>query len=180
MNFPDYRPRRMRRTEALRRMIRETRLSVDNLIYPMFVVSGSGVQKAIPSMPGQFNLSVDKATELAARAADLGIPGVILFGIPERKDAVGSEAWSANGVVQKAIRSQSNFNNLAIGAPLASAAVFGPGLALEVAPTCPSGGAYTWLAVVPTVGTPYGDCDYVDPDGVTVHAMAQYTDTSDW
>ena len=105
MNFPDYRPRRMRRSEALRRMIRETRLSVDNLIYPMFVVSGSGVQKAIPSMPGQFNLSVDKATDLAARAADLGIPGVILFGIPERKDAVGSEAWSANGVVQKAIRS---------------------------------------------------------------------------
>jgi porphobilinogen synthase len=105
MNFPDYRPRRMRRNEALRRMMRETRLSVDNLIYPMFVVPGSGVEKAIPSMPGQFNLSVDKATDLAARAADLGIPGVILFGIPERKDAVGSEAWNGGGVVQKAIRS---------------------------------------------------------------------------
>ena len=104
MNFPDYRPRRMRRTEALRRMIRETRLVTDDLIYPMFVVPGSGVQKAIPSMPGQFNLSIDKATDLAARAWDLGIPGVILFGIPERKDAVGSEAWSAGGVVQKAIR----------------------------------------------------------------------------
>jgi porphobilinogen synthase len=105
MNFPDYRPRRMRKHEALRRMIRETRLSVDNLIYPIFVVSGTGVQKEIPSMPGQFNLSVDKATELAAKAADLGIPGVILFGIPERKDAVGSEAWNGGGVVQKAIRS---------------------------------------------------------------------------
>jgi porphobilinogen synthase len=105
MNFPDYRPRRMRRTEGLRRMIRETRLSVDNLVYPMFVVSGSGVQKAIPSMPGQFNLSVDKATDLAAQAADLGVPAVILFGIPERKDAVGSDAWNPNGVVQKAIRS---------------------------------------------------------------------------
>jgi porphobilinogen synthase len=105
MNFPDYRPRRMRRNETLRRMIRETRLSVDNLVYPMFVVPGSGVSKEIPSMPGQFNLSVDKATDLAARAADLGIPAVILFGIPERKDAVGSEAWNAGGVVQKAIRS---------------------------------------------------------------------------
>jgi porphobilinogen synthase len=95
----------MRRNEALRRMIRETRLSVDNLVYPMFVVPGSGVSKEIPSMPGQFNLSVDKATDLAARAHDLGIPAVILFGIPERKDAVGSEAWNAGGVVQKAIRS---------------------------------------------------------------------------
>jgi porphobilinogen synthase len=104
MNFPDYRPRRMRRTETLRRLMRETRLTVDDLIYPMFVVPGSGVERAIPSMPGQFNWSVDKATDAAARAADLGIPGVILFGIPERKDAVGSEAWSAGGVVQKAIR----------------------------------------------------------------------------
>src|SRR5512144_843060 len=105
MNFPDYRARRMRRNETLRRMIRETRLSVDNLVYPIFVVPGSGVQKEIPSMPGQFNLSVDKATDLAAKAWDLGIPGVILFGIPEKKDAVGSEAWNAGGVVQKAIRS---------------------------------------------------------------------------
>jgi porphobilinogen synthase len=105
MNYPDYRPRRMRRTEAHRRLMRETRLSVDDLIYPMFVVPGAGVDKPIPSMPGQSNLSVDKATDAAARAADLGIPGVILFGIPERKDAVGSEAWAASGVVQKAIKS---------------------------------------------------------------------------
>jgi len=104
MNFPDYRPRRMRRTEALRRLIRETRLTVDDLIYPLFVVPGSGVAKPIPSMPGQYNWSVDKAVDEVARAHDLGIPGVILFGIPERKDAVGSEAWNAGGVVQKAIR----------------------------------------------------------------------------
>ncbi len=104
MQYPDYRPRRMRRTEALRRMVRETRLSVDNLVYPMFVVPGTGVERAIPSMPGQANLSIDKAVDMAARAADLGIPAVILFGIPERKDAVGSEAWSANGVVQKAAK----------------------------------------------------------------------------
>ena len=104
MNFPDYRPRRMRRTENLRRMVRETRLAPDDFIYPLFVVPGSGVEKPISSMPGQFNYSVDKAVEAAAQAADLGIPGVILFGIPEKKDSVGSEAWKEGGVVQKAIR----------------------------------------------------------------------------
>jgi porphobilinogen synthase len=104
MQFPEYRARRTRRTESLRRMVRETRLSVDNFIYPLFVVPGKGVQKEIPSMPGQFNLSVDKAVEMGKAAADLGVPGVILFGIPERKDAVGSEAWDDRGVVQRAIR----------------------------------------------------------------------------
>ena len=105
MNYPDYRPRRMRRTAGLRRMVRETRLSVDDFVYPLFVVPGSGVEKPIGSMPGQFNFSVEKATDAASRAADLGIPSVLLFGIPERKDAVGSEAWKESGIVQKAIRS---------------------------------------------------------------------------
>ncbi|HEY1552826.1 MAG TPA: porphobilinogen synthase [Kofleriaceae bacterium] len=104
MNFPDYRPRRMRRTENLRRMIRETRLAPEDFVYPLFVVPGSGVRKEIKSLPNIFNLSVDKAVEEAQMAADLGIPGVMLFGIPERKDAVGSEAWKDGGVVQKAIR----------------------------------------------------------------------------
>jgi porphobilinogen synthase len=104
MNYPDYRPRRMRRTENLRRMIRETRLAPDDFIYPLFVVPGSGIAKPIGSLPGQFNYSVDKAVDAAAAAADLGIPAVMLFGVPERKDAVGSEAWKDSGVVQKAIR----------------------------------------------------------------------------
>ena len=104
MNYPDYRPRRMRRTEGLRRLMRETRLSVDDFVYPLFVVPGSGVEKPIGSLPGQFNYSVDKAAEAAARAYDIGIPAVLLFGVPERKDAVGSEAWKDGGVVQKAIR----------------------------------------------------------------------------
>jgi porphobilinogen synthase len=104
MNYPDYRPRRMRRTENFRRMIRETRLAPDDFIYPLFVVPGSGVQKPIGSLPGQFNFSIDKAVDAAAAAADLGIPGVILFGVPERKDAVGSEAWKESGIIQKAIR----------------------------------------------------------------------------
>jgi porphobilinogen synthase len=95
----------MRRTEGLRRMVRETRLSVDDFVYPLFVVPGSGVEKPISSLPGQFNYSIDKATEAAARAMDLGIPSVILFGIPEKKDAVGSEAWRGDGIIQKAIRS---------------------------------------------------------------------------
>lgn len=104
MNYPDYRPRRMRRTENLRRMIRETRLAPEDFIYPLFVVPGQNIAKPIGSLPGQFNFSVDKAVDAAKEAADLGIPGVILFGVPEKKDAVGSEAWKDSGVVQKAIR----------------------------------------------------------------------------
>jgi porphobilinogen synthase len=94
----------MRRTEGFRRMVRETRLSVDDFVYPLFVVPGSGVTKAIASMPGQHSYSVDTVVDQAARAFDAGVPAVLLFGIPERKDAVGSEAWNSGGVVQKAIR----------------------------------------------------------------------------
>jgi len=104
MNFPDYRARRMRRTDGLRRMVRETRLAVDNLCYPMFVIGGSGVEKPITSMPGQSVWSVDKAVELAQQVYDAGIPSIMLFGIPDKKDPVGAEAWAANGVVQKAIK----------------------------------------------------------------------------
>ena len=104
MQFPDYRPRRMRRTERLRTMVRETRLAASDFIYPLFVVPGSGVAREIPSMPGQYNYSVDQALDAARAAYDLGVSGVILFGVPERKDAVGSEAWNDKGVVQQTIR----------------------------------------------------------------------------
>jgi porphobilinogen synthase len=104
MQFPDYRPRRMRRTAGLRRMVRETSLDTSALIYPMFVVPGSGVKKPIASMPGQFNWSIDKAVDHAMRTYDLGIPAIILFGVPEAKDAVGSDTWSDKGIVQRAIR----------------------------------------------------------------------------
>ncbi len=104
MQFPDYRPRRMRRTETLRRMIRETRLTPDNFVYPLFVVPGKDVAREIPSMPGQYNWSVEKAIDAAVQARDVGVPAVILFGVPEHKDAVGSEAWDSNGVIQKATR----------------------------------------------------------------------------
>lgn len=108
MQYPDYRPRRLRRTPALRSMIRETRLEAADLVYPIFLVAGKGVKKEISSMPGQYNLSVDMAVEVAKEAYALGIPAVILFAIPEHKDAVGSEAWDDKGIVQKAIRAMKN------------------------------------------------------------------------
>jgi len=104
MQFPEYRARRMRRTEALRKLVRETQLDAADFIYPLFVVPGRGVRQEVPSMPGVHHLSVDTAVEDAERAAELGVPAVILFGIPEHKDKVGSEAWDEGGVVQKAIR----------------------------------------------------------------------------
>jgi porphobilinogen synthase len=104
MSFPENRPRRLRRTETLRRMVRETTLSVDNLIFPLFVCPGKGVRREIASLPGQFHLSVDQLAHEAESVANLGIPAVMLFGLPERKDAVGSEAWHPEGIVQRAIR----------------------------------------------------------------------------
>ncbi|MFZ4439235.1 MAG: porphobilinogen synthase [Syntrophales bacterium] len=104
MQFPDYRPRRLRQNENFRRMIRETRLSVDNLIYPLFVVPGTKVKKPITSMPGNFQMSVDHIVREAARMKELGIPAVLLFGIPEKKDEVASGALAKDGVVQRAIQ----------------------------------------------------------------------------
>jgi porphobilinogen synthase len=104
MSFPITRPRRLRATPALRRMVRETTLAPDDFIYPMFVVHGQGVRREIKSMPGICQLSVDQAVAEAQEAAGLGIPSVILFGIPAVKDAVGSENFSDEGIVQQAIR----------------------------------------------------------------------------
>ena len=102
--FPIYRPRRLRRTENLRRMVRETVLSVDDLIYPLFVVHGQGVKAEIPSMPGNYHWSIDMLPAEAEEIADLGIPAVILFGLPAVKDEVGSENFAEHGIVQQAIR----------------------------------------------------------------------------
>jgi porphobilinogen synthase len=102
MAFPAMRMRRLRRTAALRSMVRETRLSVEDLIQPLFVVPGKGVDKPVGAMPGVSQLSVDKATEAARRAAEVGVPAVILFGIPEHKDAEGSSSWASDGIVQQA------------------------------------------------------------------------------
>lgn len=104
MAFPVHRLRRLRRTESLRRMAGETRLSVDDLIYPMFVCPGDGVRAPVDSMPGVDRLSVDQGAEVCREVSDLGIPAVMLFGIPEHKDAYGSGAYADDGIVQKAIR----------------------------------------------------------------------------
>ena len=102
--FPAYRPRRLRRSEALRRLVRETRVTVEQLVQPLFVVPGRGVERPVGSMPGIAQLSVDRAAEDCRRLADLGVPAVILFGIPEHKDARGSGATDPDGIIPRALR----------------------------------------------------------------------------
>jgi len=104
MRFPIYRPRRLRRNENFRRLVRETALSVDDLIMPLFIVPGTRVTNPISSMPGIAQLSIDRAVEECKEIRDLGIPGVILFGIPEHKDAIGSDAYDDHGIMQNALR----------------------------------------------------------------------------
>ncbi len=103
MGFPAQRLRRLRKNENLRRLIRETHLSVDDLIMPLFVRPGKGIKQPIPSMPGNYQMSIDKLVEEVKLLEGLGIPGVILFGIPEKKDEMGSDAYSDEGIIQKTI-----------------------------------------------------------------------------
>jgi len=104
MSFPASRPRRLRATPVWRRMIAETRLAADDLVWPLFVVPGEGVRNPVASMPGVEQLSIDQLLEEAARGHALGVPAVILFGIPERKDETGSSGWADDGIVPRAIR----------------------------------------------------------------------------
>ncbi len=99
-----HRMRRLRRSDGLRRMVRETRLAPADFIYPVFVTSGRGVREPIPSLPGQSRLSIDQLPQEAAELRSLGIPAILLFGLPASKDAVGSGAWIADGVIQQATR----------------------------------------------------------------------------
>jgi len=108
MLFPDYRPRRMRQNENLRRMIRETRLSTDDLILPLFTVPGKGVQEPIDAMPGQYRLSTDNLVAVAKEAAGLGIPAIMLFGVPGKKDPLGTGAYAKDGIVQQAVKAVKN------------------------------------------------------------------------
>jgi porphobilinogen synthase len=104
MAFPATRLRRLRRTGALRSMVRETRLTPESFVYPLFVCPGEGVRKEVRSMPGVFNLSVDETVKEAREAHSLGIPALVLFGLPEKKDEVATGAWDENGIVQRAAR----------------------------------------------------------------------------
>ncbi|MDB9311851.1 porphobilinogen synthase [Spirulina sp. CS-785/01] len=100
--FPIHRPRRLRQTDALRRMVRENQITANDLIYPLFAVPGSSIAQEVKSMPGVYQLSVDKIVEEAKEVYDLGIPSIILFGIPENKDDEATGAWHDCGIVQKA------------------------------------------------------------------------------
>src|SRR5665647_293519 len=102
--FPTVRPRRLRRTEQLRRMVSETRLSPADFIYPLFVVHGQGIRSEIPSMPGNYHLSPDMLSAEVDQLLALGIPGVLLFGLPAAKDEYGTEAYAEEGIVQQATK----------------------------------------------------------------------------
>ena len=104
MYFPDYRPRRLRKNENFRRMLRETALSVSDFVYPLFVVEGKGIKKPINSMPGNFQLSIDNLIKEVEMTKGLDIPAVLLFGIPDKKDEVASGAFARDGIVQRAVR----------------------------------------------------------------------------
>src|SRR2546426_9097496 len=98
------RPRRLRRTETLRALVRETRLLPDDFVYPLFVCEGEGVRREIASMPGVFNLSIDELVKEVEAARSVGVRSVILFGVPDQKDAEGSQAYAEDGITQRAIR----------------------------------------------------------------------------
>jgi porphobilinogen synthase len=115
MGFPDIRPRRLRSSEMIRRMVRETTLSPDDFIYPLFVTHGKDVRKEISSMPGNFQQSIDHIVKDCEEVHNLGIPAVILFGIPEKKDELGCEAYADDGIVQRTIRAiKSNIPDLVV------------------------------------------------------------------
>jgi porphobilinogen synthase len=104
MGFPVQRMRRLRRTENLRRMVREVSLKVNDFIYPMFVVHGDNIKNEIKSLPGNYHLSVDRLVDEVKEVRDLGIPAILLFGIPEKRDEMASEAYDSDGIVQTALR----------------------------------------------------------------------------
>src|SRR5580698_9834312 len=104
MNFPATRMRRLRRTEALRALVRETHLHPGALIYPLFLCPGEGIRREVGSMPGVFNLSIDEALKEAEEARSLGLGGLLLFGLPAHKDEEASGAWAEDGIVQQGLR----------------------------------------------------------------------------
>ncbi|HQB92608.1 MAG TPA: porphobilinogen synthase [Smithellaceae bacterium] len=105
MQFPDYRLRRLRKNENFRRLTRETMISADNLVYPLFVVGGKGVKKPIASMPGHFQMSIDNLAKEAREVQALKIPALLLFGIPDKKDERASGAYAKGGIIQQALKS---------------------------------------------------------------------------
>jgi porphobilinogen synthase len=108
MQFPEYRPRRLRRNENFRRLIRETRLNVDDLVYPLFVIEGKNIKKPIDSMPGNFQMSADNIVKETRNVRELGIPAILLFGIPSQKNELATGAFAKDGVIQQAVKKIKN------------------------------------------------------------------------
>ena len=104
MYYPEVRLRRLRKTETLRRIVRETKVSADDLICPAFVIEGDGIKEPISSMPDQFRFSIDLLVDEIQEVSDLGIPAIILFGVPNHKDSLGSQAYASDGIIQRAIQ----------------------------------------------------------------------------
>ncbi|RDV83010.1 porphobilinogen synthase [Ammonifex thiophilus] len=117
MTYPYHRPRRLRRLENLRRLVRETELGVKDLLWPLFVVEGKGIRQPVESMPGVFRYSIDQLLDELEEAVELGLPGILLFGVTDRKDPQGSEAWNREGVVPRAVRAiKARFPELVVAA----------------------------------------------------------------
>src|SRR5947199_326994 len=127
MSFPTHRMRRLRRSQRFRNLVRETTLSPESMIYPIFVCPGENIRKEIGSMPGQFNLSIDNAVKVAREAESAGIGGIILFGLPKEKDEVGSDCYDENGIIQSALGAE-GFTNVPIMSYAAkyASAFYGP------------------------------------------------------
>ncbi len=156
MAFPVTRLRRLRRTEAIRSMVRETHLTPDAFVYPMFVCSGEGVRKEVRSMPGVFNLSVDNAVKEAREAHSLGVPAIILFGLPESKDEIATGAWADDGIVQQAARAiKSELPNIVIVGDVCLCEYMSHGHCGVVRPAARSLGAASAVAPPPSKTAEY-------------------------
>lgn len=155
MAFPITRLRRLRQSEQMRSLVRETRLTPESFVYPMFVCPGEGVRKEVRSMPGVCNLSVDEAVKEAEQAHSLGVPSIILFGLPEKKDDVATGAWAEDGIVQQAARAiKSEIRDLVIMGDVCLCEYMSHGHCGIVRPTHPQSlGAA--VAAPPSAGTEY-------------------------
>src|SRR5882724_6549333 len=172
MRFPIYRPRRLRQNPKLRALVRETELSVGDLVMPLFVRDGSRLRKPIGSMPGQFQLSVDELVKESEQTAKLGVPAVILFGIPEKKDEKASGAYAANGIVPKAVRAlKKELPELIVMCDVCLCEYMSHGHCGIVRKSSKSGGAGLSAEALAKAGVPAGD--FVIDNDATLNLLAK-------
>jgi len=172
MRFPVYRPRRLRQNPKLRALVRETVLSVSHLVMPLFVREGSRLRKPIGSMPGQFQLSVDELVKEAERTAKVGVPAVILFGIPEKKDEKASGAYAPNGIVPKAVRAlKKELPELIVICDVCLCEYMSHGHCGIVRKSSKSGGAGLSAEALAKAGVPA--CDFIIDNDATLNLLAK-------